>query len=71
MVETTNLVLANKSNSLRVTIPASIVRQFGLSVKDQMEWNLEVIDNEMKIIITPMKQKSMSSKKNARKKGNE
>lgn len=69
MVERTNLVLANKSESLRTTIPVSIVRQFGLSVKDQIEWNLEVIDNKMKIIITPIKQKNMSSKKNEKKRG--
>ena len=55
MVETTNLVLANKSNSLRTTIPASIVRQFGLSVKDQIEWDLQVIKGKMKVIITPKK----------------
>lgn len=55
MTETTNLVLANKSESLRTTIPVSIVRQFGLSVKDQIGWDLKVIDSEMKIIITPIK----------------
>ncbi len=55
MTETTNLVLANKSESLRTTIPVSIVRQFGLSVKDQIDWDLTVIDSEMKIIITPIK----------------
>lgn len=55
MTETTNLVLANKSDSLRTTIPASIVRQFGLSVKDQIGWDLEVFDGKLKIIITPTK----------------
>ena len=35
MVERTNLVLANRSDSLRTTIPASIVRQFGLHAGDK------------------------------------
>ena len=56
MVERTNLVLANKSESLRTTIPVSIVRQFGLAVKDQLEWNLEVIEGKLRVIIDPIKQ---------------
>ena len=56
MVERTNLVLANKSKSLRTTIPASIVKQFGLVVKDQLEWNLEVIEGKLRVIINPVKQ---------------
>jgi len=55
MTEKTNLVLANKSDSLRTTIPVSIVRQFGLSVGDQIEWDLEARDNSLKILITPIK----------------
>lgn len=55
MVEKTNLVLANKSNSLRVTIPASIVRQFDLKVGDSIEWNIEAQNNSLKILITPVK----------------
>ncbi len=55
MVEKTNLVLANKSNSLRVTIPASIVRQFDLKVGDSIEWDIEAQDNSLKILITPVK----------------
>jgi len=55
MVEKTNLVLANKSNSLRVTIPASIVRQFDLKVGDSIEWDIEAQNNSLKILITPVK----------------
>ena len=55
MVETTNLVLANKSDSLRTTIPTSIVRQFGLKKGDQIEWDLEAQDNSLRILITPIK----------------
>ena len=55
MVERTNLVLANRSDSLRTTIPASIVRQFGLHAGDKIEWNLKAEGNAMKITITPTK----------------
>ena len=55
MTEKTNLVLANKSKSLRTTIPVSVVRQFKLAVKDQMAWDLKVIDGEIRIIVTPMR----------------
>jgi len=55
MAETTNLVLANKSDSLRTTIPTSIVRQFGLKRGDQIEWELEARGNSLKILITPIK----------------
>ena len=55
MVERTNLVLANRSDSLRTTIPASIVRQFGLQAGDKIEWNLKAEGSILQIIITPAK----------------
>ena len=55
MVEKTNLVLANRSDSLRTTVPASIVRQFGLHAGDQIEWELRVEGSSLKIIVTPTK----------------
>ena len=55
MVEKTNLVLANRSDSLRTTIPASIVRQFGLHAGDKIEWELRVEGSSLKIIVTPTK----------------
>ena len=55
MVEKTNLVLANRSDSLRTTIPASIVRQFGLQAGDKIEWNLKAEGNILQIIVTPAK----------------
>ena len=53
MVEKTNLVLANRSDSLRTTVPASIVRQFGLHAGDQIKWELKADGSILKIIITP------------------
>ena len=51
----TSLVLANRSDSLRTTIPASIVRQFGLHAGDKIEWELRAEGSSLKIIITPTK----------------
>ncbi len=53
----TRLVLANKSNSLRTTIPAHIIRQFKLREGDQLEWSLEVKGGKMVLGVTPKKSK--------------
>ena len=49
----TNLVLANKSESLRTTVPSHIVKQFKLKQGDQLDWELVADANTLKIIITP------------------
>ena len=55
MVDRTNLVIANKSDSLRTTVPAHIIKQFKLKAGDQLEWNLVVDSGTMRIMITPLK----------------
>ena len=55
MLEKTNLVMANRSNSLRVTVPANIVKQFDLKVGDAMGWGITAENNALKISITPIK----------------
>ncbi len=55
MGEKTNLVHANKSNSLRVTIPSHIVKQFNLLAGDQIEWDLVPDHNMFKIQIRFLK----------------
>ena len=41
----TKLVSAGiKTDSLRTTVPSSIVRQMKLSVGDQLEWQIESLD---------------------------
>lgn len=40
MGEKTNIVLANRSGSLRTTVPSSIVRSLGLEAGDRIEWKL-------------------------------
>ncbi len=43
----------SKSQSLRTTIPAGIVRQFGLKEKQRLNWSIQISDNKMVIVITP------------------
>ena len=51
---TTTLSLAvSKSDSLRTTVPTHIVSQFKLKAGGKLDWNLEVVDGKLKIIITP------------------
>ena len=41
----TKLTLAkNKTDSLRTTVPSSIVRQMKLNAGDQLEWQIESLD---------------------------
>ncbi|MDE0339080.1 MAG: hypothetical protein OXI80_15525 [Caldilineaceae bacterium] len=52
----TKLVTANISKSLRSTVPAYIVRQFELKEGDRIKWELKVVDGEMAIFVTPIKE---------------
>lgn len=52
----TNLVLANKSDSLRTTVPSYIVKQFKLKAGDKIDWELAVEDGEMRIVVIPRRQ---------------
>ncbi len=54
--EKTNLVHANKSDSLRTTVPSSIVKQFDLGVGDQIEWNIVACDNKIGLKVNIHKQ---------------
>jgi bifunctional DNA-binding transcriptional regulator/antitoxin component of YhaV-PrlF toxin-antitoxin module len=42
-----------KSESLRTTVPMSIVRQFGLKDGDRLKWELQAKDNRLLIIVEP------------------
>ena len=55
MAEQTNLVFANRSGSLRTTVPSHIVKQFKLKNGDKMEWELIVEEGTLAIKITPVK----------------
>ena len=55
MVEITTLTKAtSKSDSLRTTIPKSIVRQFELKQGDKIQWKMEVAEGKLLIKIEPI-----------------
>lgn len=54
--ETTTLSPAKtNSTSLRTTVPMSIVRQFNLKPKDKLNWKFEVRNENMIIVVRPIK----------------
>jgi bifunctional DNA-binding transcriptional regulator/antitoxin component of YhaV-PrlF toxin-antitoxin module len=46
---------ATKSESLRTTVPYSIVKQFGLTEYDKLEWSMKVEGGELIIQVKPQK----------------
>lgn len=48
---------ATKSESLRTTVPYSIVKQFGLTEYDKLEWTLKAEGGELIIQVKPIKNK--------------
>lgn len=48
----------SKSDSLRTTVPAGIVRQFGLKEGDKIEWNIETRKNKLVIVVTIPKEEA-------------
>jgi hypothetical protein len=55
MGEITNLNKAtSKNESLRTTVPRSIIKQFGLTEYDQLDWNLKAEGGDLKIQVVPI-----------------
>ena len=52
MVETTKLTPANIANSLRTTVPMSIVKQLKLEQGDQLDWDLDKEDKMWIVKVT-------------------
>lgn len=54
--ETTTLTPAStKTKSLRTTVPAGIVRQFNLKVKDKLEWKIKAENKDkLIVVVTPI-----------------
>ncbi len=48
---------ATKSESLRTTVPYSLVKQFGLTEYDKLEWTLKAEGGELIIQVKPLKSK--------------
>ena len=46
---------ATKTESLRTTVPQSIVKQFGLTEYDKLEWILKAESDEIIIHVKPLK----------------
>jgi antitoxin component of MazEF toxin-antitoxin module len=56
MGELTSLNKATtKNESLRTTVPRSIIKHFGLTDEDKLEWNLKVENGEIIIHVKPIK----------------
>ena len=56
MGEITNLNKASiKNESLRTTVPTSIIHQFGLTEWDKLEWFLKAEGGELIIQVKPIK----------------
>ena len=56
--EKTTLTKASPiTESLRTTVPISLIKQFGLKEKDELYWKLKVEDGELTITVKPHKKK--------------
>ena len=59
MGEITTITKATqKSKSLRTTIPVGISRQFNLAVGDKLNWEIKARDQNLVILVTPIRLKS-------------
>ena len=54
---TTLSAAQTNSLSLRTTVPIWIVKQFGLSEGDKLRWKIEARDNELVLLVQPVKSK--------------
>ena len=45
------------ANSFRTTVPAAVINQFNLKEGDKLDWNLQVENEKLIIVITPEKTK--------------
>ena len=54
--KTTVLALAaSNGTSLRTTVPMSVVKQFDLKPGDKLDWLFQVKDNNLVMIVRPIK----------------
>lgn len=57
MGDTTQLTKAtSKSDSLRTTVPAGIVKQFGMKEGDALDWTIDIKGSKLIIEISHLKQ---------------
>jgi len=68
MGETTRLTKANsRSDSLRTTVPAGIVKQFGMKEKDALEWAMDIKGLKLIIQVNHIKQERIPVKERKKK----
>lgn len=59
MGEITTLTIATTGKeSLRTTVPMSILKHFKLEAGDKLDWDFEAKNNELIIIVRPLKSSS-------------
>jgi antitoxin component of MazEF toxin-antitoxin module len=46
---------ASKGESLRTTVPMSIIKQFGLTEDDMLDWQIKAEGSELIIQVKPLK----------------
>jgi len=46
-----------KGSSLRTTVPHGIVKHFGLREGDKLSWEIAIVNNELVIIVRPLRGK--------------
>jgi hypothetical protein len=52
---TTLTVAATGKESLRTTVPMSIIKHFKLQASDKLDWDFEARNNELVIVVRPLK----------------
>lgn len=45
----------SKKESLRTTVPRSIVKQFNLTREDSLDWTIEAREGKLIIVVSPVK----------------
>lgn len=68
MGETTRLTKAtSKSESLRTTVPAGIVKQFGMKEGDAIDWSIEIKGTKLIVAVTHVRQERLETEKKGKK----
>jgi antitoxin component of MazEF toxin-antitoxin module len=50
---------ASNTTSLRTTVPASIIKQFNLEEKDQLDWKLQIGEGKIVILVEPIRKRGV------------
>lgn len=53
MIGTTKLTPANSTRTLRTTVPIALVRMLGLKEGSLLEWDMEIKDGKMVVLVRP------------------